>query len=279
MLGLIRLCTLRKLALLGLAAASLGCLGAAAAEAKNSGQSASQLGVRTGPFVVDVLEAREGMQSLRVMCNSKDITEDGDTLYREVTVDEPVSDFPEQGLETVKINIYTGGANCCQGYYLLVSAQEHGTAEESYAAYVEPYDGGLSRNDYPVGYAAIDPAFKGYELENTEIFISRAESPRLNRLLVFADGRWRPDKVGEFPDYYQIMSEATAEAGNMHPLSRAIALSYYSLMRGDGADAALKVLKTDIPDAYNKRKIVAAIFEDIEEAAGNFNPVENLKLK
>lgn len=260
----------RKVMIFGFACALVGFGLASQASAGEASE------INLGKFEAYIKMDSDGLTRLKVLCGKKDITEDEEDAYREVTFNEPFPNFPVENMQTVKINIYTGGANCCQGYYLLV-VENLPEGAKHYAAYVEPYDGGLAVNNEPVGYAAIDPAFKGYSIEGTDVFLSRAESPRLSRLLVFENGKWRADKIGEFGNYYMNMAEETEDLVN--PLSKAIALGYYYVMADYPPDEAKAVLQRYMPKEFaDKPEIVDQIFADIEEAAREFDPVDNLDL-
>ncbi len=245
-----------------------------------SGSSAESVGqsvleAKLGKFGAFTKMNPDGLISVKLLYGEKDISQDKDVTYREVTFDEPSVNFPVENMETLKINLYTGGANCCQGYYLLVAGKgAHGTGD--CAAYIEPYDGGLALNIEPAGYAAMDSSFKGYQIEGTDVFLSRAESSRFSRLLVFEGGKWRTDKIGEFPAYYRGMASESRDSG-LNPLYNAIALSYYSLMEGNPPESAKQLLQKEMPTEFaGKPEIVSRIFADIEKAAKEFNPVKNL---
>lgn len=264
----------RKVVMLSFTCALAGLVFVSQASAGNMDAEISE--IKLGNFGAFVKMDSDGLTRLKLVCGKQDITEDEDSAFREVTFNEGLANFPAENMETVKINMYTGGANCCQGYYLLV-VENHPEGAKHYAAYVEPYDGGLAMNSEPAGYAAIDPSFKGYELEGTGVFLSRAESPRLSRLLVFENGKWRADKPGEFAEYYLDMLAETDEMIN--PLSKAIALSYYHVMADYPADEAKGLLQNEMPKEFAaKPEIVDRIFADIEEAVKAFDPVENLDI-
>lgn len=230
--------------------------------------------VQMGDFNVKLLEAAQDRQRLEVFYRNKAIGEEQDNLYREVGMEVSSYDLSEQGLMLTEISLFTGGANCCQGYYLLVGGQNYASC----AGYIEPYDGGLIRNEDPKGYMILDPAFKGYSREGTDLFLSRAESGRLSRLLLFENGRWHVDSAGQFPDFYQARLDETSADVELNPVFRAIALAYYSLMKGNSTDEAKQVLKSNLPAVFQAETLVNEVFKDVQQAAGEFNPIENLAL-
>ena len=243
------------------------------AAAESVGQSV--LEAKLGKFGVFTKMNADGLISVKLLYGEKDISQDKDATYREVTFDELASNFPLENMETLKINLYTGGANCCQGYYLIAEGKvPHGAGH--YAAYIEPYDGGHALNIEPSGYAAKDASFKGYQIEGTDVFLSRAESSRCSRLLVFENGKWRTDRIGEFPAYYRGMASESRDSG-LNPIYNAIALGYYSLMEGNPPESVKQLLQKEMPKEFaSKPEIVNRILADIEKAAKEFNPVKNL---
>ena len=230
--------------------------------------------VQMGDFRVKLLEAAQNRQGLQVFYRDKAIGEEQDNFYREVSMEISSDDLSEQGLMLTEISLYTGGANCCQGYYLLVGGQDNASC----AGYIEPYDGGLIRNEDPKGYVVLDPAFQGYSREGTDLFLSRAESDRLSRLLLFENSQWHVDSAGQFPDFYQARLDETSADVKLNPVFRAIALAYYSLMKGNSTDNAKQVLKNNLPTVFQAEELVNEIFKDIQRAAGEFDPIENLSL-
>ncbi len=193
---------------------------------------------------------------------------------RELSVEQAQMAFPLPECRSMKVEMFTGGANCCFGYYLLTTCPD-----EEFAALIEPRDGGLGPADRGLrAYPADEAAFHYYEPagqtgEDT-LSLNRAASPRPTRYIVFDAGSWRADKIGEFPAVYKaLISRVTAEKG-MDPAARAITLSYYTLMAGQGEDAAARVLRRYLPKKY--APLASRIFADIRKAADAFNPVRNL---
>ena len=182
--------------------------------------------------------------------------------------------FPLPECQSMKVEMFTGGANCCFGYYLLTQCPDG-----DFAAYVEPRDGGLGTGDRKLrAYPADESAFYYYEPTGQQgedkLSLSRAVSPRPTRYIVFDNGSWRVDKPGEFPAVYNALILRNARDKGMDPAARAITEAYYTLMAGKNADAALRALKRSLPGKY--ASLATQIFADIQKAVTDFNPVRNL---
>ena len=204
---------------------------------------------------------------LDITCNDNSINQSEDHYYS-IAYDKLLKDYPQPGYSTLNINMFTGGANCCNGYYLLTSSDK-----DSYAAYIEPGDYYLVWQDNR--YVISDPYFMYYspEFATDKIAFNRVNSPRMNRLLVFENKQWRTDKPGEFPDYYKQQLSELADAKDMDPLANAIVKAYYTLMSGQSVEAVRTQFTASPIKEY--QAYYPQIFEDITKAI-NYNPVKNI---
>jgi len=207
--------------------------------------------------------------------SGKDITQINDPM-REVTADGPLADFPLPGCESMKVEMFTGGANCCFGYYLLTSCPDG-----EHAGYLEPGNGGVGEAQPALrAYAVDDPTFFYYQPKNQKaaspLFLSRADSPRVNRFLVYDKGLWRADKPGEFPAVYKSLLVELDRDKDMNPTAKAISTAYYSLMAGEKASAIFRELKRALPKEWTP--LTNTVNADIRAAVKDFNPVKNLKI-
>ena len=239
--------------------------------------SEGQVRARLGDFAVIASPTdMENMVVPTLRFKGKVLIETPDPV-RELTAEQTQVAFPLPECRSMKVEIFTGGANCCFGYYLLTECQD-----EKFAAFIEPRDGGLGAAERKLrAYSADEAAFYYYEPAGQtgadKLSLSRSASPRLTRHIVFEDGFWRADKTGEFPAVYNaLIRQATREKG-MDPTAKAITVSYYTLMAGKSADRAFHVLKRFLPGKYVP--LASQIFADIQKAAGGFNPVRNLTVE
>ncbi len=229
----------------------------------------------SGPFTVLVKQGPNSAK-LDVRCENQSLSRHENDM-REVYTDPSLENFPLPGDHTLKVNCFTGGANCCFGYYILTSGNN--TA----AAYIPPLDGGLGPADLPdrAAFALNDPIFMYYEKKDAEgkgFALSRVDSPRPNRLLVFDEAHWRIDRPGEFPGYYANLLALLDHPRNQ-PLQReakALLKAYYRLMAGQSKQTTVQYLAHEMPDKY--ASILQPVFEDIETATREFDPVETLPL-
>ena len=128
-----------------------------------------------------------------------------------------------------------------------------------------------------------DWQFAYYESEDSQIQLSFADSPAMIRLLVFDNGHWRPDRIGEFSQFYsrllrQTMNEArvSGRKGDTElTASLAIKAAYYSLMSGKPVEKAAEVLSRLFPVKWRPES--GKIIQDIHHAASEFNPVEVIR--
>ncbi len=207
--------------------------------------------------------------SLNLSCGRSNIAQ-SDEGYSAVDYDELRQNFPLPGYQTLKINMFTGGANCCFGYYLLSSS-----AQASVAAYIAP-------GDYNVvwesgRYVISDPYFMYYApaFADNKIAFNRVQSPRPLRLLVFEQGKWRMDKPGEFPAFYQEQMALLPHRQPPHnQLAGEILRLYYALMSGQNEDECRAAFMRAPLAEY--QKFHSQLFDEVSKSAKIFNPIQNL---
>ena len=73
----------------------------------------------SGPFTVLVKQGPNSAK-LDVRCENQSLSRHENDM-REVYTDPSLENFPLPGDHTLKVNCFTGGANCCFGYYILTS--------------------------------------------------------------------------------------------------------------------------------------------------------------
>ena len=211
-----------------------------------------------------------------LLYKNRDLSQTHDPM-RELTPGQSVRDFPLPGCESMKVELFTGGANCCFGYYLLASCPDGG-----HAAYIEPRNGGVGEAQPALrAYPVDELAFFYYEPANQQggvkLSLSRVDSPRITRYLVFDGGAWRADRAGELPAAYKALLAQLRGDKTMNRTARAISLAYYSQMAGEKPQAAARVLRRALPKEY--AHLAPVILADIQASVDNFNPVRNLVLE
>ncbi|MBE1236046.1 hypothetical protein IHV25_00025 [Phaeovibrio sulfidiphilus] len=192
-----------------------------------------------------------------------------------------VRDFPLPGCRTLPVEMYSGGANCCFTYYILTTCTDDSV---SYASYIdangkssmgnpETLENGTASLVFPIS----DPAFQYYQprgqSDENPLFLSGADSPALTRFLIFDETIWRPDQAGRHQEAYDILIAQVRNAADMHPAARAIAIAYYTAMKGD---ESLEVLEELLPVDWAPYKEL--INADILDAIENFEPVHTIDL-
>ncbi len=210
--------------------------------------------------------------TLEIRHNNAPVVKPADP-YRVITPNPAQANFPLPGCETRNIAVFTGGANCCFGYYIMTAC-----ARGDSLAVLEPFDGGMGLAEGAKMFTVNDPAFMYYTKGEGAGALSliRVQSPRPERLLLFENDAWRADKIGEFPKRYQELARNVAADSTMFPPSRAMLAAYYSLMAGENANQAGAAFKKSLPREY--ARVADAVFADIQKAARGFNPVRMLKL-
>ncbi len=232
-----------------------------------------------GKFTVKIQEEKEdpAYKEVRLRYNGKPLNGDSDA-YRFVQASAPAVDIPLPGCETMTLEMFTGGANCCFAYYILTSCPENDLAE-----FNEPIQSGMgslaSVTDEVKGYPITDPAFMYYSTENQDgdaaLSLSRVESPRPTRYIIFADNVWRADKIAEFAPVYRALA-ADAQKADANPAAKAIETAYYLYMAGDDAVSVKAALKGELPKEY--APLADIVFNDIVKAVAEFKPFTPLPL-
>ena len=128
-----------------------------------------------------------------------------------------------------------------------------------------------------------DWQFAYYGPEDSQIQFSFVDSPAMTRLLVFDNGHWRVDRVGEFSPFYshllhEAVHEARSSARRRKPeltTSLAMKAAYYSLMSGKPIEEAAEVLNQLFPVRW--RPEAGKIIQDISRAVSEFDPVEVIR--
>ena len=221
----------------------------------------------------------ENYKLVALSYSGKTVTSD-DGVYRIVEPRATAKDFPLPGCETMTLELFTGGANCCFGYYILSACPD-----EDVAAFHAPADGGMGAPGTVAGtakgYPIADPAFMYYspagQSSAAPLNLTRVESPQLTRYVVFADNTWRGDNIGEFAEAYKELAAQAAGDADINPAVRAISLVYYTHLSGAGEAEVKALLEAELPVEFAYLK--DTIFNDIVKAAAEFKPFTPVPLQ
>jgi len=189
--------------------------------------------------------------------------------------------MPLPNCRTLMTYCFSGGAHCCTTLFI---ATECGPGRSLDMVDLAHTNGRVKLTDADGALGKMikvhDWQFAYYGTEDSQIQFSFADSPAMTRLLVFDNGHWRPDRIGEFSRFYsrllrQTMHEARISDRNGNTeqtASLAIKAAYYSLMSGKPVEKSAEVLSQLFPTRWRPES--AKIIQDIHQAASEFNPVE-----
>lgn len=209
--------------------------------------------------------------------------DEGQTVYSVVYAGKEVAtgytadimeSFPKAGMTTVLITSFSGGATgCCYEYsFFTINLADNSVLLTTLEAGGRRgmHDDGFFEADGRIRFGHWD--FDGYSLTKNGVSMSicHATAPWLDRFLVFENGQWRADRVGEFPEYYKSqLSRPAAKTGDRpDPATLALETAYYSLMAQispqETVDAVAKVLGS-------KKAVLAkgVVADEQKDIAGN----------
>jgi len=193
-----------------------------------------------------------------------------------------VSDFPAQNCRSLLTYCFSGGAHCCMS---LIVASECGSGQTLNVIDLAHSDGEAKFVETGVkgvkALKVIDWQFAYYAVEDTELELSFADSPGMTRLLVFEEGKWRTDRIGEFSGYYAGMLKEAGQAAQWAAAKRsdpeivagkAIKAAYYGIISGRSSEETEKELRQFLPHSW--KEYSGRIVRDIRRAVVEFNPVQ-----
>jgi len=191
---------------------------------------------------------------------------------------------PRPDCRTLLAYCFSGGAHCCTTLFI---ATQWGSEVSLDMVDFGHTDGKVKFIEEGEALGKVikvsDWQFAYYGPENSQFELSFAESPVMMRLLVFDNGHWRVDRVGEFPRFYsRLFREASYKAGimarrNEPELTASLAMeaAYYDLMHGSPVGEATRVLNQLFPARWKPQ--TATVIQDIGRAVSEFNPVEVIR--
>ena len=182
-------------------------------------------------------------------------------------------DFPKQGMATLVLKLFDGGASCCWSHEVFTydgAFVSHANVAVGWGGSFSPFapDGLLETVDHSLnGYSDMAP-------NDVVIDYNPASHPAPIRYGVFADGGWRPDKPGEFPKRYEALEAAAQQAAatasaNEQKHLEAAAAAYYCLMAGKAKAQCLGDLKANLPQGF--QPLAAALLDAIGTSVQKFS--------
>ena len=191
-----------------------------------------------------------------------------------------VRHVPLSNCRTLMAYCFSGGAHCCTTLFIATKCGPGISLDMVDLAHtngnVKFVDAGgaqgkvIKVHDWQLAY---------YGAEDSQVQLSFADSPAMTRLLVFDNGHWRPDRIGEFSRFYsRLLRETMHKARNVRKgnpettAALAIMAAYYKLMSGKPVENASEVLYRLLPRKWRPES--GKIIQDIHRCVYQFNPVE-----
>lgn len=178
-------------------------------------------------------------------------------------------DYPEKGMKTLVVGIFTGGASCCMSDLLLTKTPDGltlTTIDENRGASISLED---IKNDKPLHVS--NPCVGQLDLQKVadEFFWPASMVPRPETYLVPENGTWRYAKPKEFEKpYAALLAEgmkpylkaAAQKPGKDDDLGQAYAdaveLVYYAVMAGKTDAECDAVLHTILPNLAKEKRTI-----------------------
>ncbi len=179
---------------------------------------------------------------------------------------------------------FSGGAHCCTTLFIATKCGPRISLDMADLGDTNGKVKFTQAEDAPGKAIRVnDWQFAYYGPEDSQIQFSFVDSPAMTRLLVFDNGHWRVDRVGEFSRFYsrllqETIHEARSRARKREPeltTSLAMKAAYYSLMSGKSIQEAAEVLNRLFPIKW--RPEAGKVIQDICRAVSEFDPVEVIR--
>jgi hypothetical protein len=238
---------------------------------------------KLGELKLSVSEESEDGHYLMRFSKGKEVIYSGECAFK---TQEPktVANTPLPDCSTLVAYCFSGGAHCCTTLYIATQCGKAISLDMVDMAHSDMRVKFVEGDETPQKALKIfDWQFAYYAPEDSQIQLSFASSPAMTRLLVFDNGHWRPDRLGEFSGFYsrlfrQTVHEAGIRARKYEPESvaaTAFKAAYYSIMSGESSEQAAEVLNRLLPAQWKPES--HSIVKDINRAALEFNPVEEIR--
>jgi len=236
-----------------------------------------------GEIMLSVTDASaDGDYLLKFFKGKKELIT-GDCAFR---THEPrtLKSTPLPGCRSLLAYCFSGGAHCCTTLFIATECGSsvsldmadlgHSDKEVEFTQTKGPPGKVMKVHDWQFAY---------YGPEESDIQLSFVDSPAMTRLLVYDNGRWRVDRVGEFSEFYTNLDREavkTAQSGQRRrgpglTASIAIKAAYYEIMRGKPVEDAEEILNRLFPAEWRPK--AGMVIQDINRAVYEFNPLEIVK--
>ena len=195
-----------------------------------------------------------------------------------------VAHTPFDNCRTLLAYCFSGGAHCCTTLFIATECDSAGSLDMADLGHSAAEAQFIKAAGAPGKVMKVhDWQFAYYELENSEIALPFVCSPAMTRLLVFDNGHWRVDRVGEFSRFYSRLLRKIENRARISVRRRrteltaslAIEAAYYDLMSGRPVEDAARVLNRFFPDKW--KSDAGKVIQDVSRAASEFNPVETIR--
>lgn len=191
-----------------------------------------------------------------------------------------VKGLPNPDCRSLLAYCYSGGAHCCQSLIIVTKCGSQASANIIDLAHSDEARFVELGTEHSKAIRVTDWQFAYYSAEEGDLSLSFADSPGMQRLLVFEGGKWRPDNAGEFVQFYQgLFKQAQVSARSFlkdtdtfRAAGAAIKAGYYLSMLGKPAPEVNGELENILPPTWKPG--AEKIGEDIMKAVSGFNPVE-----
>jgi hypothetical protein len=191
-----------------------------------------------------------GYYSFSATCKGETIVKEGGVHEGIVQSSEIEENFPSQGMTTLFIEGWNGGAVCCYERHIFVKNGNNiiytYLFDERVPSKIQKNNGNIIIYDQRFMHSYIG------QHENEAVIFSPATAPYLPRILVFENNAWRVDKVGEMPSEYKKFEneyvDATPSNDDKDDVKTAnayntIERTFFCLMQGIPDDICLDVLQ------------------------------------
>jgi len=181
--------------------------------------------------------------------------------------------FPKQGMTTLVLKLFDGGASCCWTHEVFT----FDGVSISYANVAIGWGGSFSPFAQDGLLETVDHSLNGYsDMAPNDVVIDYypGSHPAPIRYGVFAGGGWRPDKPGEFPKQYEALEAAAKQAAasasaNEQKHLEAATAAYYCLMAGKAKAQCLGDLKANLPQGF--QPLAGALLDAIDASVQKFS--------
>jgi hypothetical protein len=193
-----------------------------------------------------------------------------------------IPNLPQSECKSLVAYCFSGGAHCCMALILATRCPQ----KESICLVDAAHSDQEMKTVDAIGNGTKqikvqDWQFAYYGPEDSELMLSFGGSPAMQRLLVFDEGAWRPDRPGEYQRYYEHLVKENSGSSRKalrknrdseRAVAGAMQACYYYLMAARPPAEARELLDSLLPTSWKAE--AAKIFEDITSAVKDFDPVE-----